>query len=161
MPSFDIVSKVDSPAVDNGVSGVIKEISTRYDFKGSMCRLERDGEEIVMHADDELKRKQMEDLLIVHLTRKNIDTNCLDFQKAEASSGNTIRQKVIVKQGIDREISQKIIKTIKNSKMKIQSSIQGDELRIVGKKRDDLQQVIQIVKNLNLKFPLQYVNFRD
>ena len=161
MPSFDIVSKVDSPAVDNGFSGVIKEISTRYDFKGSMCRLERDGEEIVMHADDELKRKQMEDLLIVHLTRKNIDTNCLEFLTPESSSGNSIRQKVIVKQGIDREIAQKIIKTIKNSKLKVQSSIQRDEVRIAGKKRDHLQQTIQLIKDMDLKFPLQYINFRD
>lgn len=161
MPSFDIVSKVDSPAVDNGVSGVIKEISTRYDFKGSNCRLERNGEEIVMHADDELKRKQMEDLLIVHLTRKNIDTNCLEFLNPESSSGNSIRQKVIVKQGIDREIAQKIIKTIKNSKLKVQSSIQGDEVRIAGKKRDDLQQTIQLIKDMDIKFPLQYINFRD
>ena len=161
MPSFDIVSKVDSPAVDNGVSGVIKEISTRYDFKGSMCKLEREGDEILMHADDELKRKQIEDLLIVHLTRKNIDTNCLEFQKPETSSGNSIRQKVLVKQGIDREVSQKIIKTIKNSKIKVQSSIQGDEVRISGKKRDDLQQIIQLVKDMDLNFPLQYINFRD
>jgi len=114
MPSFDIVSKVDSPSVDNGVSGVVREISTRYDFKGSMCKLEKNGEEIIMHADDELKRKQMEELLVVHLTRKNVDTNCLEFQSPENSSGNSIRQKVIVKQGIDREIAQKIIKTIKN-----------------------------------------------
>ena len=114
-----------------------------------------------MHADDELKRKQMEELLVVHLTRKNVDTNCLEFQSPENSSGNSIRQKVIVKQGIDREIAQKIIKTIKNSKIKVQSSIQGDEVRISGKKRDDLQQIIQLVKQMDLKFPLQYINFRD
>ena len=96
MPSFDIVSKVDSPSVDNGVNGVTKEITTRYDFKGSYCRIERNGDEITINADDELKRKQMEELLITHLTRKGIDTNCLEFQKSEASSGNTIRQKVIV-----------------------------------------------------------------
>ena len=161
MPSFDIVSKVDSPSVDNGLGGVTKEITTRYDFKGSMCKLERNGDEIIINADDELKRKQMEELLITHLTRKSVDTNCLEFQNPESSSGNTIRQKVLVKQGIDREIAQKIIKTIKGSKIKVQSSIQGDELRIVGKKRDDLQQTIQLVKNLDLKFPLQYVNFRD
>ena len=103
----------------------------------------------------------MEELLITHLTRKGIDTNCLEFQKVEASSGNTIRQKVIVKQGIDREIAQKIIKEIKSSKTKVQTSIQGDELRISGKKRDDLQSTIQLVKNMSIKFPLQYVNFRD
>ena len=161
MPSFDIVSKVDSPSVDNGVDGVTKEITTRYDFKGSSCRIERNGDEITINADDELKRKQMEELLITHLTRKGIDTNCLEFQKIEASSGNTIRQKVIVKQGIDREIAQKIIKEIKSSKTKVQASIQGDELRISGKKRDDLQSTIQLVKNMSIKFPLQYVNFRD
>ena len=103
----------------------------------------------------------MEELLITHLTRKNIDTNCLEFLTPESSSGNSIRQKVIVKQGIDREIAQKIIKTIKNSKLKVQSSIQGDEVRISGKKRDELQQTIQLIKDMDLKFPLQYINFRD
>ena len=161
MPSLDIVSKVDSPSIDNGLSGVTKEITTRYDFKGSMCKLERNGDEIIINADDELKRKQMEDLLITHLTRKSVDTNCLDFKHPESSSGNTIKQKVFIRQGIDREIAQKIIKTIKGSKIKVQSSIQGDELRISGKKRDDLQQIIQLVKNLDLKFPLQFVNFRE
>ncbi len=161
MPSLDIVSKVDSPSIDNGLSGVTKEITTRYDFKGSMCKLERNGDEIIINADDELKRKQMEDLLITHLTRKSVDTNCLDFKHPESSSGNTIKQKVFIRQGIDREIAQKIIKTIKGSKIKVQSSIQGDELRISGKKRDDLQQIIQLVRNLDLKFPLQFVNFRE
>ena len=161
MPSFDIVSKVDSPSIDNGVDGVKKEISTRYDFKGSSCNLERNGDEIVINAEDELKRKQMQDLLITHLTRKNVDTNCLDFKNPEGASGNSIRQSVSIKQGINREIAQKVIKAIKGSKIKVQSSVQGDELRIIGKKRDDLQQIIQLVKSLNLKFPLQYVNFRD
>ena len=161
MPSFDIVSKVDSPSVDNGISGVIKEITTRYDFKGSMCRIERNDNEITVNADDELKRKQMEELIITHLTRKGIDTNCLEFLKSESSSGNSIRQKVLIREGIDREISQKIVKEIKSSKTKVQVSIQGNELRISGKKRDDLQNVIQLVKNMALKFPLQYINFRD
>ena len=102
----------------------------------------------------------MEELLITHLTRKGIDTNCLEFQK-RSFVWNTIRQKVIVKQGIEREIAQKIIKEIKSSKTKVQASIQGDELRISGKKRDDLQSTIQLVKNMSIKFPLQYVNFRD
>ena len=161
MPSFDIVSKVDSPSVDNGISGVIKEITTRYDFKGSMCKIERNGNEIIVNADDELKRKQMEELIITHLTRKGIDTNCLEFLKSESSSGNSIRQKVLIREGIDREISQKIVKEIKSSKTKVQVSIQGNELRISGKKRDDLQNVIQLVKNMTIKFPLQYINFRD
>mgnify|MGYP001437466857 CR=1 FL=1 len=161
MPSFDIVSKVDSPSIDNGLDGVKKEITTRYDFKGSSCKLERNEDEIVINADDELKRKQMQDLLITHLTRKNVDTNCLEFKNPEGASGNSIRQSVLIKQGIDREIAQKIIKTIKGSKIKVQASIQGEELRIIGKKRDDLQEIIQLVKNLDMKFPLQYVNFRD
>ena len=161
MPSFDIVSKVDSPSIDNAVNGVVKEISTRYDFKGSLCKIERNGDEIIINADDELKRKQMEELLITHLIRKGVDANCLDFQKSETSSGNTIRQKVIVKQGIERELAQKIIKEIKNSKTKVQVSIQGNELRISGKKRDDLQATISLVKLMEIKFPLQFSNFRD
>ena len=104
---------------------------------------------------------QMEELIITHLTRKGIDTNCLEFLKSESSSGNSIRQKVLIREGIDREISQKIVKEIKSSKTKVQVSIQGNELRISGKKRDDLQNVIQLVKNMTIKFPLQYINFRD
>ena len=161
MPSFDIVSKIDMPSVQNALDGVRKEINTRYDFKGSICEVEQQDDKIIIKADDELKRKQVEELLVTHLTRKKVDSGALEFGKAEAASGNSIRQEVIIKQGVDRETAQKIVKSIKASKSKTQTSIQGDEVRVSGKKRDDLQNAIILIKDLNLKQPLQYENFRD
>jgi len=161
MPSFDIVSKIDMPSVQNALDGVKKEINTRYDFKGSMCEVELQDDKIILKADDELKRRQVEELIITHLTRKKVDTGALEFEKPEAATGNSIRQSVLIKQGVEREIAQKIIKAIKASKTKLQTSIQGDEVRVSGKKRDDLQNAIQLIKDLNLKHPLQYENFRD
>ena len=161
MPSFDIVSKIDMPSVQNALDGVRKEINTRYDFKGSICEVEHQDDKIIIKADDELKRKQVEELLVTHLTRKKVDSGALEFGIAEAASGNSIRQEVIIKQGIDRETAQKIVKSIKASKSKTQTSIQGDEVRVSGKKRDDLQNAIKLIKDLNLKQPLQYENFRD
>ena len=161
MPSFDIVSKIDMPSVQNALDGVRKEINTRYDFKGSICEVEHQDDKIIIKADDELKRKQVEELLVTHLTRKKVDSGALEFGIAEAASGNSIRQEVIIKQGVDRETAQKIVKTIKASKSKTQTSIQGDEVRVSGKKRDDLQNAIKLIKDLNLKQPLQYENFRD
>ena len=161
MPSFDIVSKIDMPSVLNALDGVRKEINTRYDFKGSICEVEHQDDKIIIKADDELKRRQVEELLVTHLTRKKVDSGALEFSKAEAASGNSIRQEVIIKQGVDRETAQKIVKSIKASKSKTQTSIQGDEVRVSGKKRDDLQDAIKLIKDLNLKQPLQYENFRD
>ena len=161
MPSFDIVSKIDMPSVQNALDGVRKEINTRYDFKGSICEVEHQDDKIIIKADDELKRKQVEELLVTHLTRKKVDSGALEFGKVEAASGNSIRQEVIIKQGVDRETAQKIVKSIKASKSKTQTSIQGDEVRVSGKKRDDLQNAIKLIKDLNLKQPLQYENFRD
>ena len=161
MPSFDIVSKIDMPSVQNALDGVNKEINTRYDFKGSLCEVVLQDDKIILKADDELKRRQVEELILTHLTRKKVDTGALEFEKPEAATGNSIRQSVLIKQGVDRETAQKIIKAIKASKTKLQTSIQGDEVRVSGKKRDDLQNAIQLIKELNLKHPLQYDNFRD
>jgi uncharacterized protein YajQ (UPF0234 family) len=161
MPSFDIVSKIDMPSVQNALDGVKKEINTRYDFKGSLCEVVLQDDKIILKADDELKRRQVEELILTHLTRKKVDTGALEFEKPEAATGNSIRQSVLIKQGVDRETAQKIIKAIKGSKTKLQTSIQGDEVRVSGKKRDDLQNAIQLIKELNLKHPLQYENFRD
>ena len=161
MPSFDIVSKVDNTAVENALAGATKEMQVRYDFKGSSCEVSRTDEAILIKADDELKRRQVEELIVTHLTRKGVDTKALEFEKPEAATGNSIRQSVLIKQGVDRETAQKIIKIIKGSKTKLQTSIQGDEVRVSGKKRDDLQNAIQLIKELNLKHPLQYENFRD
>ncbi len=161
MPSFDIVSKIDMPSVQNALEGVKKEINTRYDFKGSICEVEQQDDKIIIKADNDLKRKQVEELIITHLTRKKVDAGALEFEKPEAASGNSIRQVVLIKQGVNREIAQKIVKVIKSSKSKTQTSIQGDEVRVSGKKRDDLQAAIKLIKELNIKHPLQYENFRD
>ncbi len=161
MPSFDIVSKIDIPSLNNAIDGVNREISTRYDFKGSNSKVEVKDEYIEISTDDELKRKQVEDLILVHLTRKKVDTSFLIFGKIETASGNTIRQIVNIKNGIDRELSQKIMKLIKSNFKKIQISVQGDELRVNSKKRDDLQNTISLIKQNVQDEPLQFVNFRD
>ena len=161
MPSFDVVSKTDMVAVDNALLGVVKEMTVRYDFKGSKSEVNKTDETITILADDELKRRQVEELLITHLTRKGVDTKALEFGKAEQAGGNMVRQNVTVKQGVQREVAQKIVKAIKGSKMKTQAAIQGDEVRITGKKRDDLQATMALIKELDLDLPLQFENFRD
>lgn len=161
MPSFDVVSKTDMVAVDNALQGVVKEMTVRYDFKGSKSEVSKTEETITILADDELKRRQVEELLITHLTRKGVDTKALEFGKAEQAGGNMVRQNVTVKQGVQREVAQKIVKAIKGSKMKTQAAIQGDEVRITGKKRDDLQATMALIKELDLDLPLQFENFRD
>ena len=161
MPSFDIVSKPDMPSINNAIDGVTREISTRYDFKGSKSKLEIIEEMIIVIADDDLKRKQVEELINVHFTRKKVSVGFLNFGKVEMASGNTIRQQIEIKNGISREDSQKIIKQIKATKSKVQVQVQGDELRVFGKKRDDLQSSIAMIKEKFSDLPLQFINFRD
>ena len=161
MPSFDIVSKTDLTEVDNAISGARREIDTRFDFKGSKCTIERNDAEITLLADDDMKLKQMQDLLKGYVTRRKLDAGALEFKDPERASGNAVRQKVIVKQGIDQKLGKEIVKAIKDAKLKVQTSIQGDELRVTGKKRDDLQEAIALVRGMKIEQPLQYVNFRD
>ena len=161
MPSFDIVSKTDLSEVDNAVNGMRREIETRFDFKGSKCTIERKDELLTMLADDDLKLKQMQELLKGYITRRKLDAGALDFKPPEKASGNALRQVVQVKQGIEQTLAKDIVRSIKDSKLKVQVSIQGDELRVSGKKRDDLQTAIQHVREMKIQQPLQYVNFRD
>ncbi len=161
MPSFDIVSRTDLPEVDNAINAMRREIDQRFDFKGSSCSIERDEALLTILADDDLKLRQMHELLKGHLTRRKVDAGALDFQEPEKAAGQSVRQKVVVRQGVPSELSKKIVKEIKAAKMKVQVAIQGDELRVTGKKRDDLQAAIQTVKGMKLDLPLQYVNFRD
>jgi len=161
MPSFDIVSRTDLQEVDNAVQGAMREITARYDFKGSNCSIERSDAALVIRADDDFKLKQVQDLLRGHLARRKVDSGAFDFAKPEKASANTLRQAVSIKQGIERDLAQQIVKAIKGAKLKVQAAIQGDELRISGKKRDDLQAAIALVKELKITQPLQYVNFRD
>jgi len=161
MPSFDIVSKTDLNEVDNAVDGLRREIATRFDFKGSKATIERNEAELTVNADDEQKLKQLHELLRVYLTRRKLDPGALDYGKVEHAAGQSVRQIITVKQGIDKELAKKIVKAIKDSKSKVQAAIQGDELRISAKKIDDLQATIALVKGLGIEQPLQYLNFRD
>ena len=161
MPSFDIVSKTDMTSVDNALQGVIKEMQVRYDFKGSKSEVSKTDETITILADDDLKRRQVEELLVTHLTRKGVDTKALEFGKLEQAAGNMVRQIITVKQGVQRDVAQKIVKAIKSSKLKTQAAVQGDEIRVSGKKRDDLQATMTMIKELDVDLPLQFENFRD
>ena len=161
MPSFDIVSNTELAEIDNALANMTREMSQRYDFKDSQSRVERKESEITLHADDDLKLKQMHELLQGHLARRKIEPGVLDYKVAEKAAGQTVRQKALIRQGIDKDLAKRLVKEIKDAKFKVQVSIQGDELRVSGKKRDDLQAVIQHVKGLSLEQPLQYVNFRD
>jgi len=161
MPSFDIVSKTDLSEVDNALANIAREIATRFDFKDSQCRIERQEAMLTLHADDQLKLKQMHELLKGHLVRRKVDPSALEFKDAERASGDKLRQQIVVKQGVDRELAKRLVKELKDSKLKLQVSIQGDELRVSGKKRDDLQAAIAHIRGLKVAQPLQFVNFRD
>jgi uncharacterized protein YajQ (UPF0234 family) len=147
--------------VENAIQGAMREIGTRFDFKGSKCSIEVVESTLVVIADDDLKLKQVDELIRGYLTRRKVDAGAFEFGPGEKASGNTLRQVVTIKQGIDREVAQKITKAVKGSKMKVQVAIQGDELRVSGKKRDDLQATIAMIKDLKIDLPLQFINFRD
>ena len=161
MPSFDIVSKLDLAEVDNALAGLTREIATRFDFKGSQSSVERDDAALTLRADDELKLRQLQELLRGHLARRKVDPGALDFKPSEKAAGQSVRQTVALRQGIDQELGKRIVRALKDSKLKVQTAIQGDELRITGKKRDDLQAAIALVRGLKIEQPLQYVNFRE
>ncbi|HEX5454656.1 MAG TPA: YajQ family cyclic di-GMP-binding protein [Stellaceae bacterium] len=161
MPSFDIVSRLDLAEVDNAVAGINREIATRFDFKGSKCTVERNEGELRLAADDDLKLKQMQELLRVHLTRRKVEPGALDYQKPEKAAGNTVRQVVRLRQGIDADLARRLVREVKDSKLKVQAAVQGDELRVTGKKRDDLQAAITLLRGLKVEQPLQYLNFRE
>jgi cyclic-di-GMP-binding protein len=161
VPSFDIVSRIELAEVDNALAGIMREIGTRFDFKGSKCRVERQEEVLNVIADDELKLKQMHELLKVHMTRRKVDPAALEYNPPEKASGNTLKQTIILRHGVDANLARQLIREIKDSKLKVQVSIQGDELRVTGKKRDDLQAAIAVARGMKIEQPLQYVNFRD
>ena len=161
MPSFDIVSRIDLAEVDNSIAGINREIATRFDFKGSKCSIERKEGEMTLVADDDLKLKQMHELVKVHLTRRKVEPGALDFQKPEKAAGNTLRQTVALRQGIDAALARQLVRELKDSKLKVQAAVQGGELRVTGKKRDDLQAAIALVRGLKIEQPLQYLNFRE
>ena len=161
MPNFDIVSKINKQEVNNAVANAMKEIKQRYDFKGSISNLDIKDQSIILETEDELKAKQVNDLLTGHLVKRRVDPKAIQLKSTEKASGNTIRQVYELIEGIDQKVSKKVISEVKNSKLKVQVKIQGDELRVSGAKRDDLQKVIEITRGLQLELPLQFLNFRD
>ena len=161
MPSFDVVSEADMAEVDNAIQNVMREISVRYDFKGSNSSVESSDGMIKVFADDDLKLKQMHEILRGQLHKRGIEPGQLDYQKVEPAAGAFVRQNILVKNGIEKDLAKKIVKDIKGAKMKVQVAIQGEELRVSGKKRDDLQAAIQFIKDLGLEQPMQFKNFRD
>ena len=161
MPSFDIVSEVDKQEVRNAVDQVNKEVSTRFDFKGSNARVEQADYQLTVFADDEFKLEQVLDILRTKLTKRSVDVRCLDKGQLEKISGNKVKQIVTVKTGLDSELAKKVVRVIKDGGLKVQASIQGDVVRVTGTKKDMLQEAIQLVKKLINDFPLQFQNFRD
>ncbi len=161
MPSFDIVSEVDRQEVRNAIDQVNKEVSTRFDFKGSDARVEQADYKLTIYADDDFKLGQVLDILMAKLAKRSVDVRCLDKGEQEKISGNKVKQQVTVKTGVESELAKKIIRLVKDSKLKVQGSIQGEAVRISGAKRDILQEAIQLVKKSVTEFPLQFQNFRE
>ena len=161
MPSFDIVSRVDFQEIDNAISNALREITNRYDFKGSNTTVERSEKVITIVTDDDLKLSQVNDILISHFVRRKLDPLALGKKDKEKAGGDRIRQTISLVEGIEQDIAKKITSEIKSSKMKIQAKINGNELRIDGKKRDDLQSAMQLIEDLQIGIPVQFINFRD
>jgi len=160
MPSFDVVSEVDMHELSNAVDQANREVNTRFDFKGSDAKFEQVGAELTLTAQSEFQLEQMMDILRIKMVKRGVDINSLEVGKPETANMRA-RQKVTVRQGIDKELAKKIVKLVKDSRLKVQSAIQGDQVRVTGKKRDDLQQVMAMLKEQKLGLPLQYTNFRD
>jgi uncharacterized protein YajQ (UPF0234 family) len=163
MPSFDIVSEVNQVEVHNAVDQTNKEVSTRFDFKGSDARVEINDKEknLTVFADDDFKLGQVRDVLTAKLAKRGVDTRCLKLEDGEPISGNKMKQPVKVREGIEQDLAKKIIKLLKDSKMKVQGSIQGDVVRVSGAKKDLLQDAIALIRKSITEFPLQFKNFRD
>ncbi|NWF37000.1 YajQ family cyclic di-GMP-binding protein [Mariprofundus sp. KV] len=161
MPSFDIVSETDMQEMSNAVNQVVKEITTRYDFKGSKASIELSDKGITVVGDDINKLNTVTELLRAKLVRRNLEPSCLEYGDPQDASGGTKRQEISIKQGVSTELAKKIVKKIKDEKMKVQASIQGDQVRVTGKKRDDLQAAMALVKGVESDRPLSFTNFRD
>ena len=156
MPSFDIVSEVNQVELRNALDQANKEISTRFDFKGSDARVEHKEKELTLYADNDFKLKQVTDVLIGKLSRRNVDVRVLKFGNIEKISGDKVKRV-----GIEQELAKKIVREIKDAKLKVQASIQGDAVRVSGAKKDELQSAIALVKKAVTEVPVQFSNFRD
>ena len=161
MPSFDVISKINRQEFDNALSNCLREISNRFDFKGLHISIDRKDKLITTIAPDELKLRQVNELLQTHLIRRKVDPRVVSMKSSESASGGSIRQISELKEGISQENAKKVIADIKKLKLKIQIKIQGDELRVDGKKKDDLQEAISAIKSIDIGLPIEFVNFRD
>ncbi|MDB9745709.1 YajQ family cyclic di-GMP-binding protein [Candidatus Pelagibacter sp.] len=161
MPSFDVISKINHQEFDNALANCLREIGNRFDFKGLNISIERKDQAITTLAPDELKLKQVNELLQVHLIRRKVDPRVIVVKNSENAAGSSIRQVSELKEGINQENAKKIIADIKKLKLKIQIKIQGEELRVEGKKRDDLQEAMLAIRGIDIGLPVEFVNFRD
>lgn len=160
MPSFDIVSNIDQHEISNAVDQANREVSTRFDFKDTNARLELDKNKITITAPTDFQLKQVDEILRAKLAKRQVDIRSLAYKEISANL-NEAKQIVEVKQGIDSDNAKKIVKLIKEKQLKVQASIQGDQVRVTGKKRDDLQEVIAMLRQAKVEIPLQFINFRD
>lgn len=160
MPSFDVVSKIDSHEVTNAIDQANREIATRFDFKGTNTRLELSKETITLIAPTDFQLKQLDEILRNKLAKRQVDVRSLEYKDPELNLSEA-RQTVTIRQGIDSDTAKKVVKMIKEAKLKVQAAIQGDQVRVTGKKRDDLQEVIAFLREAKLNLPLQFENFRD
>jgi cyclic-di-GMP-binding protein len=163
MPTFDIVSKVDIQTLDNAINNAKKEIINRYDFSGSNTSIELDKKalNIVVSTEDEMRMKSIQDVLITRVLKQQIDSKVLDFSKENYPSGSMLKKDIKVKQGIEKELAKKIVKEIKDSKLKVEASIMDDQVRVSAKKIDDLQSVISLLRGKSYDQPLQFINMRS
>lgn len=158
--SFDIVSKLDMQELSNAINQAMREIGTRFDFKGSKSDITLEKDELVVVSDDEFKLKAVLDILLSKMARRNVPVKNLEYGKVEPAAMGTVRQRIKLKQGIDQDNAKKINTLIRDSKLKVKSQIMGDQIRVSGKSRDDLQKVIQMLKGADLPIELQFVNYR-
>jgi uncharacterized protein YajQ (UPF0234 family) len=161
MPSFDIVSEVDKQEVRNAVEQTNREVGNRFDFKGSDAKVEQAEYVLTVFADTEFQLDQVQDILSQKLAKRGVDVKCLELGAVEKITGNKVKRGVTIKTGIETELAKKIVKLIKESKLKVQGSIQGETVRISGAKRDALQEAIALIRKAITDFPLQFNNFRD
>lgn len=161
MPSFDIVSELDKPEIKNAVEQTNKEVANRFDFKGSDARVEQAELVLTLFADDDFKLDQVQEVLNAKLIKRAVDIRCMELGKSEKVSGNKVKRTATLKSGLETELSKKIVRLLKDSKMKVTASIQGESVRVSGAKRDVLQDAIALVRKSITDFPLQYQNFRD
>ena len=160
MPSFDVVSEIDHHELKNALDQANREIGTRYDFKGSNAGIEQSGNALTLEAESEFQIKQMTPILKEKMSKRGIDVDCLEFADI-VEMNKRARQSVTVREGLDKDLARKMVKLIKDSKLKVQAAVQGEQLRVTGKKRDDLQQVMALLREAKLDIPLQFNNFRE